>query len=165
MKRKYLYYLFTLLFVLIIQTTLQSQTNSVQLKYLTKNSDAIITGKVVLQKAHWNENKTRIYTTATIQVDEYLKGTSQGSRIEVNYPGGEIDGVGELYTHTARLDNQEDVLLFIRKDTRPSQYQIFEGEEGKVSLHMDKQTGEKLTSANKRLSAYKTEIRKIIEQD
>jgi len=164
MKRKYLVFINSFLLLFIFQITSFSQNNSVQLKYLTKNSDAILTGKVIQQKSQWNGNKSRIFTIATIQVDEYLKG-SANNRINVIYPGGEVDGVGELYSHTAKLESQEDVLLFVKKDNEKDHYLIFEGEQGKFSLHTDKLTGEKFTGDNKRLSSYKAEIRKIITQD
>lgn len=153
------------LFLLTIYIPSYSQNSSARLKYLTKNADAIITGKVIQKSSHWNENKSRILTTATVQVDEYLKGGAQSSRIEILYPGGEVDGVGELYTHLPTLDNDEEVLLFMRKNTSNAQFTIMEGELGKFTLHTDHRSGEKITQDNKKLSAYKKEIRKIIIQE
>ena len=41
---------------------------------LSKGADVIITGKVTQQSSSWNDDNTRIYTKATIEVEEYLKG-------------------------------------------------------------------------------------------
>lgn len=158
-------FLTSFLLLIIFQIPSYAQNSSARLKYLTKNADAIITGKVIQKRSHWNENKSRIFTTATLRVDEYLKGEVQESRVEVVFPGGEIDGVGELYTHFPTLDNNEEVLLFMRKNNGNVQFTIMEGESGKFTLNTDHGSGEKITSDNKKLSAYKNEIRKIITQE
>lgn len=159
------YLLVSFLILFIFQIPSFSQNTSSRLKYLSKNADAIVTGKVIQTKSHWNENKSRIYTTATIEVEEYLKGESPNRKVEILFPGGEIDGVGELYTHVPTLNNNEEVLLFIKKQNEKAQFTILEGDLGKYSLRTDIRSGEKLTSDNKKLSAYKNEIKKVLVQD
>ena len=56
-----------------------AQQAKAELKDLTSGADVIITGKVTQQTSSWNEDKSRIYTLATVQVDEYLKGNSSGN--------------------------------------------------------------------------------------
>lgn len=163
MKNKY--FLLLISFLIIPLHNLISQTNLSELKYLSQNSDAIVTGKVVNQKSYWNKDKSRILTRAEIQISESLKGADGVNQISVNYLGGEVDGVGELYTHSVTLENNEEVLLFIKKDKDDTAYKIFEGESGKISLKTDIKTGEKLTSRNIPVSVYKKEISKIITQE
>lgn len=165
MNNKYVLCVKIFLFLLLLQITVFSQPNTAELTYLAKHSDVILTGRVIHQKSHWNYNQSRIYTIATLEVEEYIKGNNLSKNLKVDYPGGEIDNIGELYTHTARLEDEELVLLFVKKSDETSNYKIMEGELGKVPLQIDRLSGEKITSNNKKLSAYKKEINKIITQD
>lgn len=163
MKHKYIFFV-SLIFIFTFQINSLAQRNTSELKYLAKNSDAIITGKVVQQKSQWNEDKTRIYTNATLDVEEYIKGKINKRSITVKYPGGEVGEVGELYTHVATLSNDEEVLLFVKKDPWDMNYKILGGEDGKITIYTDKKTGEKITSQFKKVSAYKKEIKKLITE-
>ena len=153
------------LIVLIIcgfhQHTL-SQTSQSEIKQLSEKSDVIITGKVTQQNASWNESKTRIYTQATIQVDEYLKGNGNGSSLVVLYPGGEVGDVGEMYSHMPKFQDNEEVLVFLKKDEKSANYKVFNGENGKISVISDPQTGEKVTSSNVRVNTLKAQIKSYI---
>jgi len=133
-----------------------------ELKKLSKGADVILTGKVTKQNSNWNENKTRIFTKATLQVDEYLKGINSGNSIEVIYPGGEVGEVGELYTHMPRFANNEEVLVFLKKDTKDKGYKVFNGEDGKITLIKDVKTGEKTTSSNVKVSYLKAQIKSYL---
>jgi hypothetical protein len=159
---------FIVLFLLtFLATTLPSnsfcqQTNS-KLKLLTDNADLILTGKVSGQKSNWNKDKSRINTEATLLVDEYLKGNNNGNSVLVNYPGGEVDGIGELYTHMPTFENNEDVLVFLKKDEKNiSSYKVYDGEEGKLKIIKDTKTGEKITSSNVRIDYLKNQIKKYL---
>ena len=141
-----------------------AQTSQSELKNLSQNADVIITGKVTQQNSNWNENRTRIYTQATIQVEEYLKGGNTGNSIVVSYPGGEVGEVGELYSHMPRFSKDEEVLLFVKKDKKDLAYKVLNGEDGKMTLYTDKKTGEKVTASNKKISSLKNEIKNYVEQ-
>ena len=71
---------------------------------------------MIQKKSDWNQDKTRIFTKVTIQVDEYLKGNNSGKTMVINTPGGEVDGIGELYTHMPSFKDDEDVLVFAKED-------------------------------------------------
>ena len=43
-------------------------------------------------------------------MNESLKGTVRENSVDVTYPGGEVGGIGELYTHMPVFDNNESVL-------------------------------------------------------
>ena len=138
-----------------------AQTNQADLKILSENADVIITGKVTQQSSGWNENKTRIFTHATIQVEEILKGTGLNS-VVVSYPGGEVGEIGELYTHTPKFDNNEEVLVFLKNDINSPNYKVLNGEDGKISVVSDIRTGEKITSQNIKLNSLKLQIKNYI---
>lgn len=156
-------YLLFLIILFVINLPLLSQSIHSELKNLSENADAILTGKVIEQKAEWNMDKTRIFTTVTIEVDEYLKGSNSQSRITVIHPGGEVGEVGEIYSHVPTFLNDENVLLFVKQNRNDMSFRVLEGEVGKISLAVDKLTGEKITANNKNISAYKKEIRSYLK--
>jgi hypothetical protein len=141
-----------------------SQTHSAEIKSLAEGSDIIITGKVVAQNSVWNEDRTRIFTNVTIQVDEYLKGNNTGSRLIVSHQGGEIGEVGELYSHTPAFNNAEEVLLFIKKDNKDDTFEIYQGENGKLTILRDQNTNEKMTTWHRDVNSLKLEIRHYTQE-
>lgn len=151
---------FSFLFLILLGITvpIMSQTIHSDLKKMTENADAVLTGKVLEQKSEWNADKSRILTKVTIQVDEYLKGSTNQSTITVVHPGGEIGVVGEVYSHVPRFTDNENVLLFVKKNNNNQNYKVLDGESGKISLMVDPSTGEQVTARKKKISAYKKEI-------
>jgi len=152
--------MFLALLAILVSGTLSvsfSQQMEAKLKQLTANADIIVTGKVSGNKSGWNNNKTRIFTEATLNVDEYLKGSNNGSSVVITYPGGEVNGVGELYTHMPKFADNEDVLVFLKKDEKG--YKVFDGEEGKIRIIKDEKTGEAITSSNISISHLKAQIK------
>ena len=160
MKVKSLFpFLLTILFSGFISIAFPQQSEA-KLKQLTTNADVIVTGKVSGKTSSWNMDKTRIYTEASLQVDEYLKGNNTGNSVVITYPGGEVNGIGELYTHMPKFENNEDVLVFLKKDVKG--YKVFDGEEGKIQIIKDAKTGEKITSSNVRINYLKTKIKNYL---
>ena len=142
--------------------TSYAQLASSEVESMSKNADLIITGKVVEQNSNWNENRTRIYTQATIQVEDYLKGSNNGGAIIVSYPGGEVGEVGELYSHMPKFEDQEEVLVFLKKDEKSTSYKVLNGEDGKINVITDPKTGEKVTSSNVPVNSLKSQIKSYI---
>jgi hypothetical protein len=153
---------YVLVIVVSFYFTSYAQLASSEVESMSKNADLIITGKVVEQNSNWNENKTRIYTQATIQVEEYLKGNNNSRSIIVSYPGGEVGDVGELYSHMPKFEDQEEVLVFLKKDEKNTRYKVFNGEAGKITVITDPRTGEKVTSSNVSVSSFKAQIKNYI---
>lgn len=149
---------FGVIFIIFGQITIQSQTFRTELKALAKGADVILTGKVVKQQSEWAENKSRIITKTTVQVDEYLKGNLSTGSVVISHPGGEIDGVGELYSHMPEFKDDEEVLVFLKKDKNSNDYKVFSGEEGKVPI-VRNQAGQKVTSSNISLNTLKSQIK------
>ncbi|MCU0414689.1 MAG: hypothetical protein MUE91_09865 [Ignavibacteriaceae bacterium] len=143
-------------------STALAQLTSSDVESMSKSADIIITGKVVEQNSNWNENKTRIYTQATIQVEEYLKGSNNSGSVIVSYLGGEVGEVGEMYSHMPRFEAQEEVLVFLKKDDKSTNFKVFNGENGKISVINDPKTGEKVTASNVQINSLKAQIKSYI---
>ncbi len=141
-----------------------AQDKEVRLKELTKGADVILTGKVIHKHSTWNEDKSRIYTKTTVQVEEYLKGKGNGDSVEITYPGGEVGDVGELYTHMPKFENNEDVLVFLKRDQKQKGYKVFNGEEGKITLKSDSKTNEKITKSEVRITNLKSKIKRFLDE-
>ena len=157
-------FLFLILLFLGFQLTAIAQEESSGIKKLSKGADVILTGKVTHKKSSWNETKTRIYTKTTLQVEEYLKGKNNGESVEITYPGGEVGDVGELYTHMPKFEENEEVLVFLKKDGKNKGYKVLNGEEGKITVLSDPKTKEKVTSSNLRIKDLKSQIKSFINE-
>jgi hypothetical protein len=153
---------YVLIIVVGFHFTSYAQLASSEVESMSKNADLIILGKVAEQTSGWNEDKTKIYTQATIKVEESFKGSTNGDAIVVSYLGGEVDDVGELYSHMPRFENQEEVLVFLKKDDKSTSYKVFNGEKGKINVITDPKTGEKVTSSNVPVNSLKAQIKSYI---
>jgi hypothetical protein len=156
------YLLNVLLIVCGLSLNTFAQQIATELKGLSKGADVILTGKVTQQTSSWNENKTRIYTLATIQVDEYIKGSTAENTVTIKYLGGEVGEIGEKYSHMPRFEDKEEVLVFLKKDEKSTDYKVFNGENGKISVINDPKTGEKVTTSNVQINSLKAQIKNYI---
>jgi hypothetical protein len=158
--------LLSIIFLLFgfFSTSISSQVINTELNTLVENADIILTGKVSEKNSYWNNHKTRIYTDVVIRTDENLKGNYTGETIRIVTAGGEVGEIGEIYSHSPRFRDKEEVLLFIKKDNKNNSYKILEGENGKISLIENKITGEKVTSSNKKITALKKEIKDYVNK-
>lgn len=141
-----------------------AQQMTIELQDLSVGADVIVTGKVSQKSSSWNEDNTRIYTRATIQVEEYLKGNNNGNTVVVSYLGGEVGDVGEMYSHMPRFEDKEEVLVFLKKDEKNSDYKVFYGEEGKISVINDPKTGEKITASKVKINTIKAQIKSFVNE-
>jgi len=151
--------------LLILASSILSRSfaqETVKLQKLSRDADVILTGKVARQESVWNRDKTRIITYTTIKAEEYLKGNINNDQLVVSHPGGEVDGVGELYSHMPSFNTEEEVLLFVKKDNNDMNYKVLNGEEGKLTLYRDK-NGELLTPFNTKLSSLKNVIKSYVK--
>ena len=155
---------YPLLAILIFVLPSFAQKESAVIKQLSGKADVILSGKVTQQESRWNTSKTRIYTRATIQVEEYLKGSTGENSVEVTYPGGEVDGVGEIYTHMPTFQNNEEVLVFLKKNNRKNEYKVVNGEQGKITIFKDEKSGEQLTPSNIPIKDLKSQIKGILKK-
>ena len=157
-------FFYAILITFFIHSEGHSQSIQSEIKNLSEGADMIVTGKVVNQKSEWSSDKSKIYTNVTIQVDEFLKGSNNQNKIVIKNLGGEVGNVGETYSHVPTFQDDEDVLLFVKKSTKDESLRVFEGDEGKLTLYKDKKTGEKVTSKNVKASEMKKEIKNYVEK-
>ena len=97
-------------------------------------------------------------------MEEYLKGNTNEGSIVVTYLGGEVGDVGELYTHMPKFEDDEEILVFLKVDQGTSSYKVFNGEEGKISIVYDKNTGEQVTTSHVRINSLKAQIKNSIKE-
>jgi hypothetical protein len=156
----------SLLFGLLITSGLSllafSQEKALSADELARSSDVIVVGKVASMKSNWTADRSRIVTTVTLQVDQSLKGATGGSTITLVTPGGEVDGVGELYTHSARFARQEDVVVFARR-TPKGEFAVTAGQQGKMSIRKDPESGALTVGGGTTLSEFTRHILKAVK--
>ena len=139
-----------------------AQLSSSEIKILSEKADVILTGKVSQQTSSWNENKTRIYTHATVQVEDYIKGNNNENTVTITYPGGEVGDIGEKYSHMPSFEKNEEVLLFLKKDSKNTSFKVVNGEDGKITVTTDNKTGEKITSSKRHISSLTAQIKSYV---
>jgi hypothetical protein len=152
-------FFFLILISIGIHITAFAQEETSKIKRLSQEADVIVTGKVTEKESSWNKSKTRIYTRTIIEVDESLKGTNNQISVEVISPGGEVGEVGELYSHMPRFSDDEEVLLFLKKNENNKDYKVLNGEEGKITVYRDSGSDKKITGSRALLKDLKSQIR------
>ena len=157
----------SLLLVLLIASGLSpkvlSQGRALSADELARSSDVIVVGKVASMKSNWTADRSRIVTTVTLQVDQSLKGATGGSTVTLVTPGGEVDGVGELYTHSATFTRQEDVVVFARRTPR-GELAVTAGQQGKMSIRKDPESGTLRVGGGTTLSEFTRHILKAVKE-
>ena len=108
---------------------------------LAKRAEVVAVGRVSGLVSQWNSDRSRIYTTVSLSVDQYLKGGSAAGPLNIRVPGGEVDGVGEAYSHMATFRRDESILVFAERD-RDGTYRVSGGQQGKFTIRKDDATGE-----------------------
>ena len=115
----------------------------VMIDKLAQIADVVAAGRVSDLRSEWNADKSRIQTRVTVAVEQDIKGDAVGESITLLVPGGEVDGVGELYTHTVQFRENEDVLVFASKDAK-GDLRVTSGVDGKYMVEKDRATGRKV---------------------
>lgn len=141
-----------------------AQQKEMSIEQLTRRADLVVVGAVEQLSSAWNAGRTRISTTVTIRVDESLKGAAPGATITLTVPGGEADGVGELYSHAPRFRPDEQVLVFARRDAGGA-LRVAGGELGKITVARDERSGRLVTGTGEVLEALTTRVRRAVTTD
>ena len=137
--------------------TAWSQSQVMTTEDITRRSDLVAVGRVRDLHSEWTAERRCIVTRVTVSVNEYLKG-NYGQAVTVLVPGGEVDGVGEWYSHTPRFKKDEDVVLFARKQG-PAEFHVTGGEGGKVTISQDPGTGVSMIAGGVTLDEFKKRIK------
>jgi len=157
----------TSLSVFLIITALTTHAATAQERELTvlekvNAAELILEGTVSERASAWNEAHSRIYTNVTIVVKEYLKGTMTEKSVVVRHLGGEVGDVGEVYSGIARFEEDEEVLVFLRREEEDSSYRLIGGTQGKYQITLDEDTRERMVAKNRPLMDLKQEILRIV---
>jgi hypothetical protein len=148
------------LLTFLLVSGVRSQTNALSMEELTRQSEVVAVGKVTATKAEWDRSRSRIVTRVSVAVGEYLKG-NVGSVMTITSLGGEVGGVGEWYSHTARFQKDEDVVVFVARD-KNGNFRVAGGQEGKLSIRKDDVTGQRQVSATLSLDDLRTRVRNAV---
>lgn len=127
-------------------------------------ADEVVIGQVVASDARWRGKK--IVTTATLRIDEALKG-EPGSEVEIVQLGGtavhpvlrsEIRMEASGFTS---LETGEFVMLFMTRDQR-NQRHLVAGAQGKFVIEVEETGDETVAVAPKRLQVVRSEGRAVL---
>ena len=129
---------------------------------LAQRADVVVVGKVTEVRSEWSANRSRIYSNVTVLVDEYIKGDRSQRSIVIATLGGEVDGVGEVYSHTARFRTDEQVIVFAAMDER-GELRVVGGDEGKLTVTKDKLTSLQVVADRELLTAYTSRLRGVVQ--
>jgi len=138
-----------------------SRAQSVRLpvETLAVQAEIVAVGRVSSLVSGWNGDHSRILTNVTLDVDQYVKGGTPGRPLTLVVPGGEIDGVGEMYSHMATFQQGESVLVFAEKDTHGA-YRVASGQQGKFTIRKDESTGALTIGGNMSLEGMTALVKK-----
>lgn len=139
-----------------------AQNPSDALEQFVGRAEIVAVGRVSETRSAWNTDRSRIVTHVTLTVDEFLKGESDRRSLVFSVPGGEVDGVGELYTHTPKFAVNEAVLLFLQRADGGA-LRVVGGEAGKLTITEDRLTGKKVVGENQLLEVFTTRIKSAIK--
>ncbi len=153
----------TILVITMILLSVQGfgQVQRMKVDDLARTADAVVVGKVTALSSEWSPDKSRIFTRVTIGVDQYLKGDSRSQSITLVTPGGEIGSVGEVYSHMATFRQDENVLVFVKKDLQ-GQYKVCGGSQGKYLIQKDEATKQEFVAGSMPLVQFANTVRKAI---
>ena len=133
------------------------QSRSLTVEELTRRAAIAAVGKVTSMRSEWTSDKSRIITRVTVAVDQYLKGTRQDPTLTITVPGGEVEGVGEMYTHMAQFRNNEEVVVFAEQDASGG-LRVTGGEQGKLTITTERTTGKRVVAENQLLEVFTTRV-------
>ena len=146
--------------ILAWQAYTQSRANDAD--ELTNRAGVVAVGKVTSLRSEWSDDRRRIVTRATVAVDEYLKGEQPQRSLVITIPGGEIDGVGEIYSHTARFKKDEQIVVFAVADNQ-GRLKVVGGDEGKMTVARDETTGLQMVADKEPLSAFTSRLKSVVQ--
>ena len=147
---------------LLLPLTLFSQTKLATTTELAQRAEVVAVGKVTSLVSEWNEARTMIQTRVTLTVGQFVKGGNDSRTLTIFVPGGEVGGVGELYTHTPAFRPDEDVVVFAEKDEQ-NHYRVSSGPQGKLTVKRDRGTGALMVSEGRTLDNLTNEVKQAVQ--
>lgn len=102
---------------------------------LAQESALIVEGTVTGVRSYWNDDKSRIFTEATVAVGSTYKGRG-GSTVRVVQPGGVVGNVRMTAHGALSWARGEEVLLFLEPSV-PGAFQVAGFSQGKYAIERD----------------------------
>jgi len=153
---------FTMVLVPALISFSSGQTSHRSTDALAREADVVAVGKVTATKPEWDRGRSRIVTRVTVAIGEYMKGGA-GNVITLTTPGGEVDGVGEWYSHSARFVADEDVVVFAGRDAEGG-FRIHGGPEGKITITKDELSGKARVGGQMTLDEFRARIKAAVQE-
>ncbi len=108
---------------------------------LVRLSSVVAEGRVLEVRSGWTPDRTRIFTTVTIQITNQIKGARpQNGRLVVNMLGGRVGDVVMEIIGQPTFTTGENVIVFLDA-TRPQYTPITGLFQGKLTVEQDPGTG------------------------
>lgn len=85
---------------------------NLELPQLIGRADKIFLGRAISQNSHWTDDKRRIVTDVSFQVEKAIRGVKVGEVIVVRSQGGSVGGVGMLVAGSPTFEHEERAVLF-----------------------------------------------------
>ena len=107
---------------------------------LGRESPLVVRGRVTALRSFWNNSGTKVFTEATVTVDETYKGRRTGT-VSVRQLGGVVGHVRVNVDGAPAWAEGEEVLLFLEPFDGTS-FQVAGFSQGKYTVERDPDTGE-----------------------
>lgn len=151
-----------LVFLAMPLTFVKAQAVQSSMEQMAKESDAVVVGKVSGLASEWNDTRTRIQTRVVISVDQSIKGDASAKALTVIVPGGEVDGVGEVYSHSPRFQRDESVVVFAKKNTSGS-FLVSNGNQGKYTIVKDEVSSKLSVAGGRTIEEFTASIKTALQ--
>jgi hypothetical protein len=136
--KRHIHILLVILGFLLLPTySAQAEMLKMGLEDLTKKADAIIVGTVINCSSEWNADHTNISTTATISVEDNLKGKDHFNEVTVTVSGGQVEDITEIVSDEPIFICGEKTVVFIDQSEK-NKTRVCGGVQGKLDIREDK---------------------------
>lgn len=83
------------------------------LEQLARDADRILVGTVVLTESAWNADRTAIFTTVRLRVDEAVKG-AKPREVALRVEGGQVGDIAQAVSGGVSFAEGQQVVLFLK---------------------------------------------------
>ncbi len=108
-------------------------------KELAQESALVVDGRVASVRSYWNDDRSKIFTEATVSVGSTYKGTAPAS-LRIVQLGGVVGNVRMTAHGAVEWKKGEEVLLFLEPST-PGAFQVAGFSQGKYLVERDVRNG------------------------
>ena len=143
MKKDFLAIMFLcLIFMYFFPSQSSATMVGLSTEELTRASEVITRGEVEDVESLWSKDRKTIFTSASIVINDVIKGKIAQKKIVVEYEGGEIGNIGLKVSDVSPLRKEEKVILFLkveksRRDGLGDVYNIVGSAQGKYIIDGD----------------------------